>query len=315
MSLLAPAPHVAPLIETRAVTRVIGGDIPTTLVAGIDFAVQPGEFVAVTGPSGSGKSSLLYLLGLLDKPTTGEVYIDGRATSGLSEDTRAALRLSTLGFVFQFHFLLPEFTALENVMLPMRALGKRSEKEMRARALEILSSLGLADHARKRPDQMSGGQRQRVAIARALANDPLSFSQTNRPAISTRNRARRCSASCESWRTRHATVMARRSSSSPMISTLRRKPTGACISWTGGLRRCEEHMKHERRPPHPSCFACHLLPQGRKTPIWQVRNLLPLRKKVALAQRGSDEGRRRCRLSASPELMSFTQPALRSPPR
>ena len=173
MSLPATTPHVALLLETRAVTRVIGGDIPTTLVAGIDFAVQPGEFVAVTGPSGSGKSSLLYLLGLLDKPTTGEVYIDGRATSGLSEDVRAGLRLSTLGFVFQFHFLLPEFTALENVMLPMRALGKRSEKEMRARALEILTSLGLADHARKRPDQMSGGQRQRVAIARALANDPL----------------------------------------------------------------------------------------------------------------------------------------------
>jgi lipoprotein-releasing system ATP-binding protein len=173
MSLAAPAPRPAPLIETRAITRVIGGDIPTTLVAGIDFAVQPGEFVAVTGPSGSGKSSLLYLLGLLDKPTTGEVFVDGKATSGLSEDARAALRLSTLGFVFQFHFLLPEFTAMENVMLPMRALGRLNEKDMRARAFEILSSLGLADHARKRPDQMSGGQRQRVAIARALANDPL----------------------------------------------------------------------------------------------------------------------------------------------
>ena len=178
MSLPAAAPprdqpHVGPLIETRAVTRVIDGDVPTTLVAGIDFAVQPGEFVAVTGPSGSGKSSLLYLLGLLDKPTTGEVFIDGESTSGLSEDARAAMRLSTLGFVFQFHFLLPEFSAMENVMLPMRALGKLSEKEMRDRALAILSSLGLADHARKRPDQMSGGQRQRVAIARALANDPI----------------------------------------------------------------------------------------------------------------------------------------------
>ncbi|MDP2356058.1 MAG: ABC transporter ATP-binding protein [Beijerinckiaceae bacterium] len=162
-----------PLIETRGVTRVIGGDIPTTLVAGIDFAVQPGEFVAVTGPSGSGKSSLLYLLGLLDKPTTGEVYVNGKATSELSEDARAALRLSSLGFVFQFHFLLPEFSAMDNVMLPMRALGKLGDKEMKARALDILASLGLADHARKRPDQMSGGQRQRVAIARALANDPL----------------------------------------------------------------------------------------------------------------------------------------------
>ena len=164
---------LAPLIETRGATRVIDGDAPTTLVAGIDFAVQPGEFVAVTGPSGSGKSSLLYLLGLLDKPTKGEVYVNGQATSGLSEDARAGLRLATLGFVFQFHFLLPEFSALDNVMLPMRALGRLTEAQMRARAMEILSSLGLPEQARKRPDQMSGGQRQRVAIARALANDPL----------------------------------------------------------------------------------------------------------------------------------------------
>lgn len=164
---------MTPLIEARGITRIIDGEAPTTLVAGIDFSMAAGEFVAVTGPSGSGKSSLLYLLGLLDTPTQGEVLVNGRPTRGLDEEARAAMRLSQLGFVFQFHFLLPEFSAMENVMLPMRALGKRSEAQMRKRAFEILDSLGLADHAFKRPDQMSGGQRQRVAIARSLANDPL----------------------------------------------------------------------------------------------------------------------------------------------
>jgi lipoprotein-releasing system ATP-binding protein len=162
-----------PLIESRKLTRILDGEVPATLVSEIDVSIAAGEFVAITGPSGSGKSSLLYLLGLLDIPTAGEVLIDGRATSKLSEEARAQLRLETLGFVFQFHFLLPEFSALENVMLPMRALGRLSAAQMQKRAKDILGSLGLADHAHKRPDQMSGGQRQRVAIARALANDPL----------------------------------------------------------------------------------------------------------------------------------------------
>ncbi len=162
-----------PVIETRNVTRTLPGEVPVTLIAGVDLAVQPGEFLAITGPSGSGKSSLLYLLGLLDIPTSGEVLIAGRTTSRMSETARARLRLETLGFVFQFHFLLPEFTAAQNVALPMRALGRLSGKEIAARADMLLASLGLADHAHKRPDQMSGGQRQRVAIARALANDPL----------------------------------------------------------------------------------------------------------------------------------------------
>ena len=161
-----------PLLEVRNVTRIIDGEVPTTLVADVNLTVRSGEFVAITGPSGSGKSSLLYLLGLLDVPTSGEVLILGRAASKLSEDTRADLRLATLGFVFQFHFLLPEFSALENVMLPMRAAHRLSEADMKTRALDLLTSLGLGDHARKRPDQLSGGQRQRVAIARALANDP-----------------------------------------------------------------------------------------------------------------------------------------------
>jgi lipoprotein-releasing system ATP-binding protein len=146
--------------------------VPVTLVHDIDLAIAEREFVAITGPSGSGKSSLLYLLGLLDLPTRGDVSIAGRSTAEMDDVERANVRLSTLGFVFQFHFLLPEFTALGNVMLPMKALRRTSEDLMRERAGSLLASLGLADHALKRPDQLSGGQRQRVAVARALANDP-----------------------------------------------------------------------------------------------------------------------------------------------
>ncbi len=161
-----------PLVELRKATRIIGTEVKTTLVADIDLAIAPGEFVAVTGPSGSGKSSLLYLMGLLDVPTSGSVFVQGRETTRLPEEQLAAIRLSTLGFVFQFHFLLPELTALENVTLPMRALKQRNVREMRDRGMELLTSLGLQDHAHKTPDKMSGGQRQRVAIARSLANEP-----------------------------------------------------------------------------------------------------------------------------------------------
>ncbi|HEY7669462.1 MAG TPA: ABC transporter ATP-binding protein [Hyphomicrobium sp.] len=161
----------APLIEAVGVTRILPGIVPTTLVHDINLAIGHNEFVAVTGPSGSGKSSLLYLLGLLDMPTEGEVRIRGTATVHMSEEERAATRLAELGFVFQFHFLLPEFSSLDNIVLPMRALGRLSREEMRERAAALLDSLGLAEHRHKRPDQLSGGQRQRVAVARALAND------------------------------------------------------------------------------------------------------------------------------------------------
>lgn len=161
-----------PLIETRKATRILPGTVPVTLVADIDLLIHDRQFVAITGPSGSGKSSLLYLLGLLDVPTSGEVLVRGEDTSLLDDDERARIRLETLGFIFQFHFLLPEFTTTQNVMLPMRALGKLSARQMKERAESLLSSLGLEDHLAKRPDQLSGGQRQRVAVARALANDP-----------------------------------------------------------------------------------------------------------------------------------------------
>jgi lipoprotein-releasing system ATP-binding protein len=161
-----------PLIEARQVTRILPGEVPVTLVADINLAIGAREFIAISGPSGSGKSSLLYLLGLLDLPTRGDVLIDGRSTTAMTEDERAEMRLSRLGFVFQFHFLLPEFSITENVALPMRALGRLSARGITQRAEELLASLGLADHLRKTPDKLSGGQRQRVAVARALANDP-----------------------------------------------------------------------------------------------------------------------------------------------
>jgi lipoprotein-releasing system ATP-binding protein len=162
----------APLLEARNVTRILPGVVPTTLVHDIDLTIGDGEFVGITGPSGSGKSSLLYLLGLLDMPTQGEVLIRGQATAEMNEEKSAATRLEMLGFVFQFHFLLPEFTARDNVMLPLRALGRLSTTERVERADALLASLGLSKHGGKRPDQLSGGQRQRVAVARALANDP-----------------------------------------------------------------------------------------------------------------------------------------------
>jgi lipoprotein-releasing system ATP-binding protein len=167
-----PAAAGKALIVASGATRVLTGVVPVTLVRNVSLAVGRKEFVAITGPSGSGKSSLLYLLGLLDLPTAGEVRIEGRATAHMNEAERAAVRLSTLGFVFQFHFLLPEFTALDNVALPMKALGLLPEAETRERAGFLLAALGLAEHGHKRPDQLSGGQRQRVAVARALANDP-----------------------------------------------------------------------------------------------------------------------------------------------
>lgn len=159
-------------VQARSVTRELPGPVPVTLVRDIDLTVNRGEFVAVTGPSGSGKSSLLYLLGLLDVPTGGSVWLQGRDTAGLSPDSMADLRLASIGFVFQFHFLLPEFTCQANVEIPIRRLGALSDSQARKRAADLLDSLELADHRRKYPDQLSGGQRQRVAIARALANDP-----------------------------------------------------------------------------------------------------------------------------------------------
>ncbi len=160
------------ILKTSNLKRVLEAEVPVTLVEGINIEIRSGEFVAITGPSGSGKSSLLYLLGLLDSPTEGEVILHGENVDGYNDNKLADVRLKEIGFVFQFHFLLPEFSALENLLIPMRRLRDMSEKEMKQRAVNLLTDIGLADHMHKKPKQMSGGQCQRVAVARALANNP-----------------------------------------------------------------------------------------------------------------------------------------------
>lgn len=160
------------VLATENVTRILHETVPVTLVQDINFSANSAEFVSITGPSGSGKSSLLYLLGLLDGPTEGRVIVEGQDTSVLDADALARFRLEHLGFVFQFHFLLPEFSILENVMIPMKRFGQLNEADIKTRAMKLLANLEIEDQHSKMPDQLSGGQRQRVAIARALGNEP-----------------------------------------------------------------------------------------------------------------------------------------------
>lgn len=147
------------------------GGLNTRVFEGLDFVVAPGETVAILGASGAGKSTLLHLLGGLDTPTAGEVYVTGQKMSALSDAARGRLRNGALGFVYQFHHLLPEFTALENVMLPV-LLGQADVKQAGARARELLEAVGLGHRLEHKPGELSGGERQRAAVARALVNRP-----------------------------------------------------------------------------------------------------------------------------------------------
>lgn len=168
----AAAERGQPVLSIRGVTRTYKtGERELQVLKGVDLDVFPGEVVGLIGPSGSGKSSLLHAAGLLEHPTTGEILIDGEPVGKLPERARTRIRLAQIGFVYQFHHLLPEFDARDNVALPMRIAGL-SVKAAQDRATETLTALGLGDRVTHQPAQLSGGERQRVAIARALANRP-----------------------------------------------------------------------------------------------------------------------------------------------
>ena len=161
------------VLELAGLRRSLGeGDARVEVLKGLDLTIRQGEFCSIVGPSGSGKSTLMYLLGALDRPTAGSVRIDGHDTAGMGDSALADLRNRKLGFIFQFHYLLPEFSALENVTMPMLKLGT-PVPQARERAHKLLSSLGLGEKTHRVPGKLSGGEQQRVAIARALANDPL----------------------------------------------------------------------------------------------------------------------------------------------
>lgn len=170
--LATPADRALPL-EAREITKsyVVGDGSELQVLRGVNLAVQPGEAVAITGASGTGKSTLLHILGALDEPTSGEVFLGGSAVAELGDDALGAARNRHVGFVFQFHHLLREFTALENVMMPA-LVGGAGLEDARAAARQLLEAVGVSAREDHKPRQLSGGEQQRVAVARALVNRP-----------------------------------------------------------------------------------------------------------------------------------------------
>ena len=161
-----------PVLSVENVVKEYGDQVKTRALDGVSLTLDPGAFAALVGPSGCGKSTLLNIVGLLDRPTSGTIAVAGKQTAGLDERGLTSLRAHALGFVFQFHHLLPAFTALENVMLPSWGERGMPTAQMRTDAEEMLRAVGLGDRLHYRANNLSGGQQQRVAIARALVNDP-----------------------------------------------------------------------------------------------------------------------------------------------
>lgn len=158
------------ILELKNITKFYGDKIKTQVLFGLDLSFERGSFNSIIGQSGSGKSTLLNILGTLDRPTDGDIIINGKNTKSLNANALSKLRNENLGFIFQFHYLLPEFTALENILMPVRILGKKIDKEVMARAEELIELVGLTKVKNNLATQMSGGQQQRTAIARALMN-------------------------------------------------------------------------------------------------------------------------------------------------
>ncbi|KAF5420419.1 MAG: lipoprotein-releasing system ATP-binding protein [Candidatus Methanomarinus sp.] len=158
-------------IEIRDLTKIYGDGVEVRALDGTDLDIEKGEFLAIIGPSGSGKSTLLNMIGILDTPTSGTILLDGVDITSASQKQRSKMRNQKLGFIFQYHHLLPDFNAIENVMMPLLINGIKKSKAKKI-AYEMLDEVGLNDRANHRPNQLSGGQNQRVAIARALANNP-----------------------------------------------------------------------------------------------------------------------------------------------